>query len=543
MTVNILVKKRLNKVMLLMDLAQLRRQLQFEMMQLPQYNSLEEIRIQEWIDKILREQPENAMFHMSRLFQFGGSEIGALLQSRRNLEATYIGDIKFTHMNDQDIFDLKYLIKIPEKSEDDGHLLRGSIFEPNLMKIMGMELSKQYSNVSQRPDLVKKIANYKNDPSLKEFDWARVQVDDIWEVDGELILTDYKFPTASSLLALKQQPEVMYAPQVTLGKMIGEALGIPISRTMVSPINIEKCRFENIDVPFDKDLEDEIMTVGRESYSLLKSGERPVFSMPKYQIKSSSDLPEKVKKDVLTAGVYRLAISELNKKIVELDNEVATTFSAMEKNPAGDFKIPIASTNIIGKHELVFDKGKATSLLRSCGMDEVDLVKIKNNKASLQKSLKEHGYKKGQIENLCCESVFSVDASNCRGAKGEQFELQQLIKADIGERFGVLEELIDSILELDSYNNSDEVVNKKHKRHLKVLKSILENAPSEVARNKAQKLINQRLGHARSTAAPAHNESTKNTQKDTNGHSSEMAEELTTMDVIDQQLKRLFSFP
>lgn len=535
-----------------MDLARLRRQLQYEMTQLPQYSYLDDVRIEEWIDTVLSEQPESAMFHMNRLFQFGGSEIGALIQSRSNLEANLIGDIEFSHLSDQDIFDYKYLTKIPTKSEDDGHLLRGSLFEPVLAKLMRMELAKKYSSVNQRPDLVKQIVEYKNNTKLNKFDWARVQVDDIWQADDKLILTDYKFPTASSLYALKRQSVVMYAPQVTLGKMIAHELGIPITDTIVSPINIEKCQFENIEVPFDKELEERIMDIGTESYALLKEGKRPVKQMPKYQLKSSSDLPDKMKGQILTSGIYRLAITELTKKVGQIDLDIEPKLKALESNPIGDFKIAIGNSNIIGKWENVFDKEKAVKVLQQQGMDEVELVTIKNNKASLQKALRSFGLKKKDIDSQCCYPNFTVDASNCKGNKGEQFKLQQLLKDDINAKLDtVFVDLIEDMIELDEVTNTDEVISKKQAHQVRMLKSIIENAPTDVARNKAQTLLEQRLSSNEKLDTQTDKASESNFEKTaSNGTTEESASnkgevkelvEENSMETINKQLANLFS--
>ncbi|MBF4437702.1 hypothetical protein ERJ77_25110, partial [Vibrio anguillarum] len=102
---------------------------------------------------MLETDSSKAMFHMKRLFQFGGSEIGSLIQSTRNLYAKTLSDIKFSHLTDRDIFAYKYLKTLPEPSEGNGNLLRGKIFEPQLDMIMGMELKQKYGSAIPRPDL------------------------------------------------------------------------------------------------------------------------------------------------------------------------------------------------------------------------------------------------------------------------------------------------------------------------------------------------------------------------------------------------------
>ncbi|MFA0648521.1 hypothetical protein AB4620_23395, partial [Vibrio cyclitrophicus] len=63
------------------DINQIRRHLEFEISQLPQYPYLKQENIDRWIDDVIKLDPSRAIWHVDRLFRIGGSEIGPLLQS------------------------------------------------------------------------------------------------------------------------------------------------------------------------------------------------------------------------------------------------------------------------------------------------------------------------------------------------------------------------------------------------------------------------------------------------------------------------------
>lgn len=520
-----------------MDLEALRRQLNYEMTQLPQYKHLDVVDIQQWIDKILAEQPERAMFHMKRLFQFGGSEIGALVQSRRNLEAEFVGDISFAHNTDQDIFNYKFLKTIPSPSENNGHLLRGSIFEPQLKKLKEMQLFSQYGHAHQRPDLVQKILQYRTDPAFAKFNWARVQIDDIWEAGDELILLDYKFPTPEGLKTLVYQEPCMYSSQVTLGKMIAHELDIPITRTQVCPIDIVTCSFKDIEVPFNEEFEAEIMKVGMESYELLCNGKRPVFQMPKYQIESVDAIPKRVQQDIVTAATYRNAISELTAKVAEIDSRTQPFLDGIKQTYQQDFKILVGQSSIIGKWKKTFIKEKALEVLESVGADPVELSSAKNSIAKLEKMLKNSQIAKDVI-NECYKFEYVVDSSLTRSSKGDQAELLSAVKVDISERIAVFDELIEGVLELNDLANDEGKLMLQRTKQLKTLKHIVDNAPSEIAREKAQKILEER--------SKAYNEPTQRADNDVNPSKQTLQTENgqledAELNSLDHQLANLIS--
>ncbi|ATC60132.1 hypothetical protein [Vibrio anguillarum] len=469
----------------------LRRQLEFEMQHLPQYQFLQESDIQRWIDHVLETDPSKAMFHMKRLFQFGGSEIGSLIQSTRNLYAKTLSDIKFSHLTDRDIFAYKYLKTLPEPSEGNGNLLRGKIFEPQLDMIMGMELKQKYGSAIPRPDLVEKIVK----AISEEYKWVRVQVDNIWQAGSELILTDYKFPTSSGLNTLLNTEPVMYSSQVTIGKMVAKKLGIEITQTMVSPFDINNTRFINMPVPFSQEFEDEIMDVGTSSYEKLQKGEWPLHAIPKYRLASSSQIPEATKRAMVSVSALRICATEIKSRIDELEASYQPFLDTVQHTNIDDFRIEVGPVNLTAKHKRNFSKPDACLLLREYGVDDSVISPIRNNISKLEKALQGAKIPKELIDKKCYTNDYEVDVSSTRAPKGEQALLLNAVKEDISQKLNVINEVVDSVLEYDSLSIEDGSLEKRQKNQLRTLQNVMNLAPDQELHKKAATLFSQRSPH------------------------------------------------
>ncbi|MEZ8262537.1 hypothetical protein AB6C46_10680 [Vibrio sp. 10N.237.312.C02] len=325
------------------DINQIRRHLEFEISQLPQYPYLKQENIDRWIDDVIKLDPSRAIWHVDRLFRIGGSEIGPLLQSHRNKLADTISEQKYSHSSEIDIFRLKLLIDSP--APPNAAMRRGTRFEPILNEVKREELQKKYTLVRERPDLVERIVN----ANLPDFNWARVQVDQIWEVDGKIILLDYKFPSEGGLKTLLYEEPLMYSTQCTIGKMIANRLGIEIDEVMVSPYNMTTDSFDDINVPFDSEFEAEILHVGQAAYNKYTKGLFPTPPIPKYQIQSSEEIPNDIKEAMVKASLLRIMSKEVAESIIKEEDIYQDYLKVLSKGQSDDIRIEVATSNITGK--------------------------------------------------------------------------------------------------------------------------------------------------------------------------------------------------
>ncbi|MEZ9699631.1 hypothetical protein AB4455_19460 [Vibrio sp. 10N.261.46.E12] len=466
------------------DLKQLRRQLEFEMQQLPHYKFLKEQDITRWIDHVLSVEPERATWHMDRLFRFGGSEIGPLTQSYYNQLAETLSEQKFSHSTDIDIFNLKMLKTLP--ASPNAAMRRGTRFEPIIHEVKREELEAKYSVVRERPDLVDKIRN----ANLAMFEWARVQVDAIWECDGQLFLYDYKFPSEDGLVSLKYQEPVMYSSQVTIGRMVARELGIEIDKTIVAPYSVQTDSFHDIDIEFNSDFEADIMHVGQTRYDLLKQGKYPAPPIPKHQIRSSSEIPSDMKRAMVEASLLRILSKQVAVEASKQEAIYEDYLKVLATGQNDDIRIEIATSNLTGKLKKNFIKDNAIELLKEHGMDDTDIYPIKNNATKLSKALTSLKIDKDEIKSRCYSFDYEVDVSAARSTKGDQSELLKAAKSQLSDGlFEMIDTFSNDLLDYDTLTLNDGSLDKRQQNQLKTLRRIYSTATEEVVANKAKEKL------------------------------------------------------
>lgn len=478
------------------DLKQIRRQLEFEMQQLPQYQFLREQDITRWIDHVISIDPDRATWHMDRLFRFGGSEIGPLTQSYYNQLADTLSEQKFSHSTDIDIFNLKMLKTLP--GSPNAAMRRGTRFEPVIHEVKREELEAKYSVVRERPDLVDKIRN----ANLEVFDWARVQVDSIWECDGKLFLYDYKFPSEDGLVTLKYQEPVMYSSQVTIGRMVARELGIQIDKTIVAPYSVKTDSFHDIEVDFNPDFEADIMHVGQTRYKLLKQGKYPAPPIPKHQLKSSSEIPTDMKRAMVEAALLRLLSKQVAVEASKQEAIYEDYLKVISTGQNDDIRIEIATSNLTGKQKKNFIKENAIELLKEHGMDDSDIFPIKNNTTKLTKALSSLKIDKAEVKSRCYSLDYEVDVSATRATKGEQSELLKAAKSQLSDGLlEMIETFSNDLMDYDALILNDGSLDKRQQNQLKTLRKIYSTATDEVVVNKAKdKLAIREPAYSVSTA-------------------------------------------
>ncbi|MFM2668596.1 hypothetical protein AAFX24_28035 [Vibrio mediterranei] len=471
----------------------LKSQMLFEIQQLPFYKHLEEEAITRWIDHVVTTQPERAMWHVPRLFQFGGSEIGILVQAERNLRAEVISDMAFTHTSEYEVFGSKYLKVLPQITEDEAVLSRGTDAEPMIRLLRERTLKQNHRSVIRRPDIAEAIVS----AELDKFKFTRVQVDDVWECDGKLLIDDYKAPSESGLTTLLNSEPVTYTAQVTIAKMVANELGYDIHSTQIVPLNWSKYRLDIIDVPFDLAFEAEIIEVCQDRYDKLCAGELPSPSFPKHRLVSPDQMPQDIQKTILELNTWRNINSLASAKIKENDAKLHEFKLLLESQNNDDMRIELGPVNVTGVHKNVFSKEQACEVLKSdYGYTAEMLQHIQNNKTKLASELKKCGLKPREISQRCDEPVYEVDISQSRAPKGDQANLVKSVKASLEESVtGMLDELTSELQEYIELETTDGSLSKRQQRQLKTLKRLTDESEHESVRERASKAIETREPH------------------------------------------------
>jgi hypothetical protein len=430
---------------------------------LPQRKYLRDDDISRWVDYVMASQPDNAIWLVSRLGTIGGSEIGVLVQSRRNLEAEYISDIGFAHSTDLDVINSKMLKTLPMMPN--GDMKRGTMFEfaaaaATLSYLKGIAVDG--ATVKRRPDITEAILNAA-DSSLY---WARVQVDDVYEIDGKLIVVDYKCPTEKGLVSLLNLEPVMYSAQVTIAKMIGKEIGIKIDELYVLPLDIKTMEVVPMPVEIDAEFELEIREVGEYYFDLFTNGRLPPPAFPKYSINDPSDLPRGLAANIHRESVLRLAAKAIENELMILANPVQKGLQQLRDgvDESQPFKFNVGCMNLTGALKKSFNKGS--------------VAKIKH-------ALKVVGAAKKDLETLYDED-YEVSLIMNRDPGGDRKKLREAALEDLTETVrGIVEDVSANLYEYSMMYDSPDKISKAQTRQLSTLKTIIEHSPTEKVAQKA----------------------------------------------------------
>lgn len=246
---------------------------------LPQFPHVER-RIDEWIDAVMRIDPDRAEFHAIRLGGFGGSEIGAL--------AANADDVRDDFSSARDIVRSKLLLAHPEPSV--GHLERGNDLEP----ITKAKFHRKFRHLNCRTDSAAMVALSK---AVGRRGWERYSPDDIvlLDVNGRTrrILTDYKAPVEDAA-GEDAVVKARYAGQLHLGRHLCEQTGIKIDGMVLAPMSYSLWDTVDFAVAYDPEMEARILEAGDYYWNsfVLKGELPPCIARPRFTIESEDRLAE-----------------------------------------------------------------------------------------------------------------------------------------------------------------------------------------------------------------------------------------------------------
>jgi hypothetical protein len=231
---------------------------------LPQAKYINDIDMHRWLDKVMEYDPERLSWHVRRLRGFGGSEIGTLWMSQRDLFHPF--------HSCTDVVNDKLLKNLP--LEPDGNLERGSMLEEPILRVKYRAImTKKYADLGKtvrfRDDLFPLFNHYRDqDPSLS---WLNGTPDEIMEVDGKLTIIDYKAPTTGTLATYngyaQDDAPVYYKAQLHHYATIAQKLGLEVTALQLASLNYNKFAFDLRDIPLDPVFQKELLDAGTHYWS------------------------------------------------------------------------------------------------------------------------------------------------------------------------------------------------------------------------------------------------------------------------------------
>ena len=165
-------------------------QLTKRLLQAPQSEHFNKEVIDNWINKTHSIDGDRISWHVERVFGFGGSEMGGLVDS-------WLGKRNFRNTALQ-IVSSKLLLNTPSRAEP--AMLRGTIMEDFAQQRFEDKLDKLNKQWKRLEDIQRDVIETKSNPIHP---WMRSSLDGLYEIDGDIVIVDFKCPSTEVMKEYK----------------------------------------------------------------------------------------------------------------------------------------------------------------------------------------------------------------------------------------------------------------------------------------------------------------------------------------------------
>lgn len=279
---------------------------------LPQARRLTDQQAGDWATELVRWHTTDARGsgltldqHLRRLAGFGASEIGTLVGERRGERSPFD--------TARELVARKLLLEPPRPADD--HQRRGILMEPLIRREF-----LHRSGASPLPELTRQVAAH----APARHPWMRCTPDDFVELDGRLVLVDYKAP-AEPLAALS----LSHACQLHQIGLVAADLGYPVDARAIVAWNHARGRAEVLACERDPALEAEIEAAGDHYWTAhVLAGELPPWPDRTGLALGLADLPPEAKAELEGLAERWLRLEVLSKEAKRLTEEARERLAA-----------------------------------------------------------------------------------------------------------------------------------------------------------------------------------------------------------------------
>ena len=285
------------------------------MRDLPQASVIEGRQAKAWFDYTIGNYPDRAEWLVRRCAGIGGSEAGTVL-------AWYTGDIKSRKTISSLVRD-KLLMRLPEHGTPD--MLRGQILEEHIRKTFETRLTADGRQWKRRADLERKI----NSVVPEAYPWMRANVDGVYEIEGNIVIVDFKAPSEASLKTqMRTEGNDEYKAQLNHYAIVADAAGVSVGAMWLVLYDYNKVATDGvqvIDVLPDLTMQQQLVEASDELWNswILKG------KIPETQIRRQAMLPEDI-----PAWVMETATQAARAKLAE---EAATRIYETSRKEVSDW--------------------------------------------------------------------------------------------------------------------------------------------------------------------------------------------------------------
>ena len=224
---------------------------------LPQASFIDPAVAARWVRRTMEVDPTRIGWHILRAGGVGGSESGALVDWRFGGCASRTDATRLARS--------KLLLLPPERGNDD--MARGSHIETYVQDTFERKLDREGRNWSRRDDIKARLDGGHH----PEHPWLRASTDAVYEIDGSIVIVDFKAPSEEALEQYSRHGGFDdYRVQLNHYHLVAAGKGIRVDGLMLAMFDYRRvatvgCRVFDIDV--DRDLQDRIVSSSSEFWN------------------------------------------------------------------------------------------------------------------------------------------------------------------------------------------------------------------------------------------------------------------------------------
>lgn len=301
---------------------------------LPQYRFLDEVRINRWLNFILKVEPARVEWHIDRLRGFGGSEMGVIAGPMWNEFNPF--------RSPMDVFQDKMMIKLPDGPSGDTR--RGTFMEDTIRDIF----RAKYDAVEMTDEL-KLIAKF-SDP---KHPWLVGNPDDLVRIGDKTYMVDYKCPRPGFKEKYdKHGISFDYFTQLHHYTLIARKQKVPVDGLLLCSFDMVTWDVDVRGVEMKEAMFDVIITAGDWLYfeHILKNTPPKISFAPKVLISDTNERGAKLRDLLDQAAIFSSIANCAYAKDKEVKAEMALLLADQR---FGDVKQVHGLMEIVPKTELV----------------------------------------------------------------------------------------------------------------------------------------------------------------------------------------------
>lgn len=328
---------------------------------LPQFKngSIKDEDAQKWVDYVKNIDPSRLLWHAKRLDGWGSSDIGHLVLALRE---------EYDPFKDAPMLVMEKLMKV-FPSPENGDTKRGHYLEDMVRN----EFLK-YIGGKREAEILSRFSSLR----VPGHDWMVGNPDDIINVDGKLILVDYKVPRPSTLEELErtETSKFVYVCQLHHLQHIAAANKIKIDGMIVASFDTNEWEIKPRVVEFNKDLMSEILEAGDKYWNeyVLKGLIPPYMIRPEFDI---TQFDEDAIEEFNELSVRFMTSKALEKAAIKSAEEVANKIKSITKPyKLQDSRITLPGGVVSAKTSC--DKEKVFEYAKLLGL-EFDAANLENS--------------------------------------------------------------------------------------------------------------------------------------------------------------------